>query len=101
MPATDPNRLRLQLIEQILRLPAEQLLEVERVLESLSRLLPVPRVEQNSPVSMAQRDWPHAPLHRFSAEGTYIVTAATSDNAHFFQGAERLDYLETQTLAAL
>src|SRR5271165_554453 len=101
MPAVDPNLLRLQLIDRMLRLPAEQLVEVERLLESLSRPLPAPRPRQSGPLPAAERDWPHAPLHRFSPEGTYIVTAATSDKAHFFQGAERLDYLEAQLLAQL
>ena len=101
MPAADPNLLRLQLIERMMRLPAEQLVEVERFLESLSRPLPVPPARQSDQVPPAERDWPHAPLHRFRPEGTYIVTAATADKAYFFQGAQRLDYLETHLLAQL
>ncbi len=80
-----------------MRLPAEQLVEVERLLESLSRPVPVPSLRQSDPVPAAQRDW-HAPRHCFGGEGTYIVTAATLDRAHFFQGDVRLDYLETQLL---
>jgi putative transposase len=48
---------------------------------------------------VADRDWPHAPTHRISAHGTFIVTAATYEKAHVFRGAERLDYLESELLS--
>lgn len=44
------------------------------------------------------RDWPHAPVHRLSEHGTYIVTAGTLHKEHRFRGPERLDLLETQLL---
>lgn len=37
--------------------------------------------------------WPHAPLHRLSANGTYFLTAGTYHKEHFFRGAERLRVL--------
>jgi REP-associated tyrosine transposase len=40
------------------------------------------------------KDWPHAPIHRLSERGTYIVTAGTLYKQHHFAGAERLTYLE-------
>jgi len=98
--ADDANLLRLQLLDQLLHLPAAQLAEVERLLKSLDRSSPAP-ASKKAPIPVVERDWPHAPLHRLSKEGTYIVTAATADKAHSFKGAERLDYLETQLLAQL
>lgn len=57
-------------------------------------------VEPNPSQPSPPPDWPHAPVHRISAEGTYIVTAGTIQKQHFFRGAERLDSLEN-TLRAL
>ncbi len=37
--------------------------------------------------------WPHAPLHRLSENGTYLVTAATYRKQHHFRGAHRLEVL--------
>src|SRR5687768_10145663 len=38
-------------------------------------------------------DWPHAPLHRFTA-GTFFVTAGTLHKQHFFRSPAALDALE-------
>ena len=38
--------------------------------------------------------WHHAPPHQLSEGGTYFVTAGTYGEAHYFQGAVRLAYLE-------
>ena len=38
--------------------------------------------------------WPHAPEHRLSDGGTFIVTAGTYRKAHYFRNPERLDVLE-------
>ena len=37
--------------------------------------------------------WPHAPVHRLSAKGTYFLTAGTYQKEHFFSGANRLQVL--------
>ena len=37
--------------------------------------------------------WPHAPDHRLSESGTYIVTAGTYGKRHFFKGVHRLKSL--------
>jgi putative transposase len=37
--------------------------------------------------------WPHAPIHRLSAKGTYFVTAGTYQKEHFFRGANRVQVL--------
>lgn len=35
-------------------------------------------------------DWPHAPVHRLSEAGAYMVTAGTYRKEHFLSGPERL-----------
>jgi putative transposase len=47
------------------------------------------------------KDWPHAPLHRLSEHGTYIVTAGTLHKEHWFRGPERLDLLESALLGVM
>ena len=44
--------------------------------------------------------WPHAPAHRLSTTGTYMVTAATYNHQHFFRPIRCLDYLQDRLLAA-
>src|SRR5437660_3818446 len=41
------------------------------------------------------KDWPHAPVHRISEQGTFIVTAGTLQKQHYFHDSERLDLLES------
>jgi putative transposase len=48
-----------------------------------------------SPHSM---DWPHAPVHRLSEIGTYMLTAGTLGKQHIFQRPERLDLLQSTIL---
>lgn len=43
--------------------------------------------------------WPHAPTHRLSESGVYMVTAATYLKAHHFRGADRLSVLHRGLLA--
>src|SRR5690242_14918468 len=78
---------RLRLVEAVLRCPEARLAEVERLLAGEPAVVP------------PQRDWPHAPPHRVSELGTYIVTAGTYHKQHFFRGADRLDHLEGELLA--
>jgi putative transposase len=96
MPSADVNGRRLRLVEKILRLSEERLAEVEQLLAArpatssaeAGTALPVP----------PQRDWPHAPLHRLSEQGTYIVTVSTYEKEHYFGAADRLDHLEATLL---
>ena len=44
------------------------------------------------------KDWPHAPVHRLDAAGTYIVTAATLHKEHLFKTPEKLTLLENTLL---
>jgi putative transposase len=90
MPSFDADERRLRLIEQILHLSEERLAALEQYLI----VPPIPNPSGSSP-----RDWPHAPLHRLSKHGTFIVTAGTHNKEHIFRGGERLDYLERTLLA--
>ncbi len=44
-------------------------------------------------------DWPHAPCHRISGTGTYIVTGSTLHKEHLFRHPERLDLLQAALLS--
>src|SRR5262249_53266688 len=86
MTPDNADRLRLRLIDQLLHLPPVHLGEVEALLGQLTTgNLPAAPVRPP-----AERDWPHAPLHRISEQGTYIVTSGTCEKAHHFRGPERL-----------
>src|SRR5262245_32321695 len=81
MPSFDANERRLRLIEQILHVPEERLADVEKC------LIVRPVLDSSG---CPPRDWPHAPLHRLSKDGTFIVTAGTYNKEHMFRGGERL-----------
>jgi putative transposase len=87
----DVDGRRLRLIEQIRCLPPSSLAEVEALLGRLRAVVP-----GDGPQPL---DWPHAPLHRLSDHGTYIVTAGTYGKEHHFRGADRLDYLQAKLLS--
>ena len=44
------------------------------------------------------KDWPHAPIHRLSPDGIFMVTGATIYKQHFFSGPDRLNILEGSLL---
>jgi putative transposase len=44
------------------------------------------------------KDWPHAPIHRISSDGIYMVTGATLHKEHLFTTAEKLRLLEHELL---
>ncbi len=48
--------------------------------------------------STIKQDWPHAPVHRLSAHGTYIVTASTLHKRPIFRGQANLDLLHDTLL---
>jgi putative transposase len=114
---------REQLIERILHVPEDRLPKIETFLHSLecgdASPLSIPSLSaQPSSLSPTEsqksdgsediesgndlphsKDWPHAPVHRLSKHGTYIVTAGTLYKQHFFRGLERLTYLEKKLLS--
>ena len=110
----DEERLRERLLAQVRRIPAARLPELERWLRAvecgdfspLSALngtnLVVPQSaawqEESGEKSPHSKDWPHAPVHRLSEHGTYIVTAGTLNKLHHFRGPEWLDRLESALL---
>jgi len=92
-PPMDSNALRIELIETICRLPAVQLAPAAAALRELTR------AESPPPAANARKDWPHAPLHRISENGTYIVTTGTYSKVHVFHDADRLSLLEESLLS--
>jgi putative transposase len=99
MQPDEAARRRLRLIDQILHLPAARLEEAEEYLACLGRDPAGP--PKGAPLAelAPARDWPHAPLHRLSEQGTYIVTAGTYEKAHLFRGPDRLGRLEAALLS--
>lgn len=106
---------REQLITRLRELPAEKLPCIEQFLTLLERMdqpsaVPLVKSGDESPHSKLQsknesgdesphsKDWPHAPLHRLSDHGTYIVTAGTLHKEHLFRRPECLDLLESAIL---
>jgi REP element-mobilizing transposase RayT len=115
-----PDEQRERLIARLRVLPADQLPYLESILAHLecgdsSPLFPDQlRATSNAQCQAAQvaagqsgnelphsKDWPHAPMHRLSEHGTYIVTAGTLHKEHWFRGPERLDLLESALLRVM
>ena len=103
------------LLARIRRLPERQLPHVEDLLTRLecgnsSQLSsirsagsggPQPGEGQSGDRVPHAKNWPHAPIHRISEHGTYIVTGATLHKERLFRGPERLDLLESTLLGLL
>jgi putative transposase len=49
--------------------------------------------------NLPPKDWPHAPVHRLSENGVYIVTAGTLYKHHFFDTPNKRDMLERSLLS--
>ncbi len=88
---------RLRLLRHLLDLPEARLAEAE----AFFARLPAGDAPLGLPPGPppAERDWPHAPQHRLSEQGTYLVTGSTYEKAHYFRGPERLDHLEGKLLS--
>ena len=50
------------------------------------------------PLAQAKKPWPHAPIHKMSEHGVYIVTAGTLQKVRLFHDVPRLDLLEFKLL---
>jgi putative transposase len=96
MLPSDLNGRRLRLLDLILHLPDERLEKAEQVLDALRATGADAHPSPAAPP--AYRDWPHAPLHRLSDQGTFLLTAGTYQKEHFFAGSDRLDHLEAKLL---
>jgi hypothetical protein len=95
----DDTRERDRLVERIRRLPAEKLRAAEDLLAALecrdfSRISSAPP-QHDTPDSSHAKDWPHAPVHRLSDCGTYLVTAGTLYKEHCFRGPDALNLLQS------
>jgi len=92
---------REQLLQRLLHLPDEQLAGVSEFLDSLQQQVPAIN-EVLTPAGPSpqpkQPDWPHAPPHRVSKDGTYFVTTGTYLKQHHFRGAARLELLHNALL---
>jgi hypothetical protein len=94
---------RIQLIKRLCDLPDHHL---EHVSEMFSRLegkagpaessdSPCPPSPQDINPNPHPKSWPHAPTHRLSDHGTYMVTGGTLYKFHYFREPESLDLLES------
>lgn len=63
------------------------------VLASRSFFASYPPTENTQTVPEQKPSWPHAPRHQLSSKGTFFVTAATYNKAHYFRGGKRLGVL--------
>jgi putative transposase len=89
--------LRIRLIEQLCRLPEGHLAEVQALLGGLDGRCVLKQPMACGPAA-PHKDWPHAPVHRLTEDGTFIVTASTRHKEHFFRGSERLGLVESELL---
>ena len=113
----DDDVIRDRLIARIRRLSRQSLVATEEFVENLERedageiqsgVEPPQSIASGAKTQSAKtqsgvkppqsKDWPHAPLHRVSEHGTYIVTAGTLHKEHHFRGPERLSLLEAKLL---
>ena len=45
------------------------------------------------------KDWPHAPVHRITSDGIYMITGATLDKQRLFNTDNKLSMLERELLS--
>ena len=89
---------REELIRRIRVLPAEKLPSVEECVGRLEGVGAGSVGSESGNELPHSKDWPHAPVHRLSEHGTYIVTAGTLYKEHHFAGRRRLELLESALL---
>jgi putative transposase len=102
----DSAALRVQLVRQVLDLPVDELLKLQQWLNSEpdessleeSTAKSTTRESVVEPSQLEQKCWPHAPSHRVSDHGTFLVTAATLGKQHLFRSEDRLTLLEEKLL---
>jgi len=101
---TSTNHSRENLIARVRQLPAHQLSRLAdylTLLETNNTAFDLAAESNSTPsavVATSKPAWPHAPLHRVSNHGTFIVTAATLHKQPLFQGRKLLDLLHDSLL---
>ncbi|MCX7426643.1 MAG: transposase [Planctomycetia bacterium] len=92
-----------RVVARIRRLSADQLHRVESLLTDLEcgDSSPLSGKTESANEAAHSKDWPHAPTHRLSEHGTYVVTAGTYRKEHRFRGADRLDMLVAALLRVM
>jgi putative transposase len=89
--------LRVELIRRLCEIPEAELPRIASLFDHIDRsdseekAVYFPQATTHLPDD--REAWPHAPIHRISEIGTYMVTAATVAKEHFFRGDERLSLL--------
>jgi putative transposase len=56
-------------------------------------------INKDAPAKLPHKDWPHAPVHRLSENGIYIVTAGTFQKERIVNTPDRLDLVERMLLS--
>ena len=59
---------------------------------------PAPLAPGDSAQGQPKKPWPHAPVHKLSEHGVYMVTAGTLHKERLFRDGERLGLLERNVL---
>jgi putative transposase len=96
--AAEANRLRTALSRRLPDLSLAELRAVHQVLTPPTTTA----LQRDAVNSLPTRVWwPHAPEHRLSPSGTFIVTASTYRKQHLFRGDNQLDFLRDQLLLSL
>jgi putative transposase len=65
---------------------------------SLNFSLPRSASQKPNPKTLS-KDWPHAPVHRLTENGIYMVTAGTLSKKKYFNTADKLDLIERSLLS--
>jgi hypothetical protein len=58
-----------------------------------------PVVNKDVSTELPPKDWPHAPVHRLSEHGIYIVTAGTLHKERLLNSPAKLDLVERRLLS--
>ncbi len=96
------SELRIELIQRLCRIPEANLPRVASLFDEIEiadlKSAAAPIQQQSAQLAVGHSAWPHAPVHRISEIGTFMVTAATHAKEHFFRGDDRLSLLHDELL---
>lgn len=97
------DQIRQRILASAEKLPADQLPRLADYISLLEataqrdEAVTRPTLHSQSAL-LTTADWPHAPLHRVSNHGTFIVTASTLHKLPLFRGRAALDLVQTSLL---